>query len=103
MDCSLAATSVTTRNRAAISYSGIVKPMGSSFQPAGEMLGEKLALDRTERRNAVLEIIRGARRELPLSVFRCDDFKILDEVAAAVERTCDVSREIHRGRLRPVR
>ncbi len=43
-------------------------------------------LAQAERRDAVLEVIRGARRELVLSVFRCDDFKILDELASAVER-----------------
>jgi cardiolipin synthase len=47
---------------------------------------ERLILHPGERREAVLQVIRGARRELALSVFRCDDFKILDELADAVRR-----------------
>ena len=47
---------------------------------------ERLILEPGERREAVLQVIRGARRELVLSVFRCDDFKILDEIANAVRR-----------------
>ena len=47
---------------------------------------EKLVLDPSERRDSVLEVIRGARQELVLSVFRCDDFKILDALADAVHR-----------------
>lgn len=39
-----------------------------------------------ERRDAVLDVIRQARRDLVLSVFRCDDFKILDALADAVNR-----------------
>jgi len=47
---------------------------------------EKLVLDPSARRDTVLEVIRGAHRELVLSVFRCDDFKILDALADAVHR-----------------
>ena len=47
---------------------------------------ERLILHPDERREAVLQVIRAARRELALSVFRCDDFKILDELASAVRR-----------------
>ena len=47
---------------------------------------ERLVIDPAERRSAVLEVIRGARRELVLSVFRCDDFKILDALGDAVQR-----------------
>ena len=47
---------------------------------------ERLILEPGERREAVLQVIRGARHELVLSVFRCDDFKILDEIANAVRR-----------------
>lgn len=39
-----------------------------------------------ERRNAVLELIRSARQRLMLSVFRCDDFKVMDELDDAIRR-----------------
>ena len=38
------------------------------------------------RRDAVIQLIRSANRELILSMFRCDDFQIVDELAAAVRR-----------------
>ena len=47
---------------------------------------ERLILEPGERREAVLQVIRGARERLVLSVFRCDDFKILDALAGAVRR-----------------
>ena len=47
---------------------------------------ERLVYDPSERRAAILDVIASARRELVLSVFRCDDFKILDALADAVQR-----------------
>ena len=47
---------------------------------------ERLILEPGERREAVLQVIRGARERLVLSVFRCDDFKILDALAGAIRR-----------------
>ena len=38
------------------------------------------------RREAVLRVISGARKRLILSVFRCDDFAILDALADALRR-----------------
>jgi phosphatidylserine/phosphatidylglycerophosphate/cardiolipin synthase-like enzyme len=38
------------------------------------------------RREAILQFMRSAERELCLSLFRCDDLTIIDEVAAAVKR-----------------
>jgi phosphatidylserine/phosphatidylglycerophosphate/cardiolipin synthase-like enzyme len=60
--------------------------MASSFQSEVPGRSERLVLDPAYRREAVLDVIRGARRELVLSVFRCDDFKVLDELASAVQR-----------------
>lgn len=59
--------------------------------PTSEELTKEVAADRIifapgTRRDAFVEIIREAKRDLVLSVFRCDDFTILDELAAAVER-----------------
>lgn len=42
------------------------------------------------RRDAVLKVIRSARKRLVLSLFRCDDFKVLDELAQALQRKVKV-------------
>src|SRR5262245_59504047 len=47
---------------------------------------DRLILAPDARRDAVLQLIRSARRTLILSMFRCDDFAIVDELASAVER-----------------
>jgi len=51
---------------------------------------EKLILDPAERKAALLSVIAGAKRRLVLSLFRCDDFSVLDALAAALERGCEV-------------
>lgn len=43
-----------------------------------------------ERKSALLDVIAAARRRLVLSLFRCDDFSVLDALAAALERGCQV-------------
>ncbi len=43
-----------------------------------------------ERRDTLLHVIRSARRRLVLSLFRCDDSKVLDELAEALERNVQV-------------
>jgi phosphatidylserine/phosphatidylglycerophosphate/cardiolipin synthase-like enzyme len=43
-----------------------------------------------DRRTTILETIRGARRRLSLSLFRCDDDEIFTEIARAVSRGVDV-------------
>jgi cardiolipin synthase A/B len=52
---------------------GPVPPDRAVFRPA-------------DRKPAVLGVIRGARRRLALSMFRCDDFDVLDALAAALGR-----------------
>src|SRR5690242_8999805 len=47
---------------------------------------DRLVLSPAERRQSIIEFMRSAERELSLSMFRCDDFGIIDEVAAAVRR-----------------
>jgi phosphatidylserine/phosphatidylglycerophosphate/cardiolipin synthase-like enzyme len=47
-------------------------------------------LDPSERREAMLRVIGGARRRLVLSLFRCDDFTVLDALAAALERGVEI-------------
>ena len=51
---------------------------------------ETLILDPAERKAALLAVIASARRRLILSLFRCDDFSVLDALAAALERGCEV-------------
>jgi cardiolipin synthase A/B len=51
---------------------------------------EKLVLAPAERKAALLGVIGAARRRLILSLFRCDDFAVLDALAAALERGCEV-------------
>lgn len=47
---------------------------------------DRLVCKPEARKNAVLAFIRGARRTLLLSVFRCDDLEILHELGEAVTR-----------------
>ena len=51
---------------------------------------ETLILDPAERKAALLAVIASARQRLVLSLFRCDDFSVLDALAAALERGCAV-------------
>lgn len=51
---------------------------------------ESLFWEAGVRRKAVVDVIRSAREELALSLFRCDDFAILDELADAVARNVKV-------------
>jgi cardiolipin synthase len=47
---------------------------------------DQVVLAPAQRREAILQLIRSAHREFLLTVFRCDDFTIVDELAAAVRR-----------------
>ncbi len=49
-----------------------------------------LILSPAERRDTLLHVIRGARKRLVLSLFRCDDDKILEELSEALERNVKV-------------
>jgi cardiolipin synthase len=51
---------------------------------------ERLILDPAERKAALLDVIGAAKRRVILSLFRCDDFSVLDALAAALERGCEV-------------
>src|SRR5262245_11944441 len=51
---------------------------------------DRLVLDPSERRDAMLRVIAGARRRLVLSLFRCDDFTVLDALAAALGRGVEI-------------
>jgi len=47
---------------------------------------DRLIADPHQRRSALLDIIRGACRTITLSLFRCNDRAIFDELASAVAR-----------------
>jgi phosphatidylserine/phosphatidylglycerophosphate/cardiolipin synthase-like enzyme len=58
---------------------------------AGEAASpDRLVVSVEERRPAVLEVIRGARRRITLSLFRCNDSAVFDELKAAVDRGVEV-------------
>lgn len=72
------------------------RPNAGSFHPTthsprrGPGAKERLVLNPAERKAALLGVIGAARRRIVLSLFRCDDFSILDALAAALERGCEV-------------
>ena len=47
---------------------------------------ERVFIEPGERRQAMLDMIAGARTRLVLSLFRCNDYGILDAIAASLER-----------------
>jgi cardiolipin synthase len=47
---------------------------------------DRLVVSVDERRSAVLDVIRQARRRITLSLFRCNDAAVFDELKAAVDR-----------------
>ena len=47
---------------------------------------DRIAITPAERRAAVLDLIAGAKSRLILSLFRCDDFSVLDALVAALAR-----------------
>ena len=49
-------------------------------------MSERIFLQPAERRQAMLDVIGGARQRLVLSLFRCNDFGVLDALAGALER-----------------
>ena len=64
------------------------RPSAGSADRASKSLSR--SADPAERKAALLGVIGAAKRRLILSLFRCDDFSILDALAAALERGCEV-------------
>lgn len=50
----------------------------------------QLVLKPAERRQIVIDAFRSATRTLKLSIFRCDDFGIIEEITAAIHRNVEV-------------
>jgi cardiolipin synthase len=55
------------------------------------MQPERFVFTPNQRASSVLRVIGGARERLVLSLFRCDDFRILDAIGAARQRGVDVA------------
>lgn len=53
---------------------------------ASDGVAERVFIEPGDRREAMLEVIESARQRLVLSLFRCDDFGVLDALASALER-----------------
>lgn len=54
------------------------------------MTADRVVIEPAERRRAVLRVIRGARKRLGLTIFRCNDAEVLDEVRVAIARGVEV-------------
>src|SRR6185295_15218938 len=52
---------------------------------------DRIVTSVSERRSTIVDVIRGARREISLSLFRCNDDEVLDELAAATARGVEVN------------
>jgi cardiolipin synthase A/B len=57
-----------------------------SADKARKVPADRLILSLDERRGAILEVVRSARKRLVLSLFRCNDEAIFNELAYAVDR-----------------
>jgi cardiolipin synthase len=57
---------------------------------AGPRDGERIVFAPEEREDTVLDVIAAAKKRLILSLFRCDDFKVLDALADALQRKVHV-------------
>ncbi|HET9705002.1 MAG TPA: phospholipase D-like domain-containing protein [Vicinamibacterales bacterium] len=64
--------------------------MSPGRRPSAGSVTEHLVLDPAARKPALLDLIGSARRRLVLSLFRCDDFTVLDALASALERGVEV-------------
>jgi phosphatidylserine/phosphatidylglycerophosphate/cardiolipin synthase-like enzyme len=51
---------------------------------------DKLILEPADRRETVLSLLRSAQERVLMSLFRCDDSRILDEIVATSKRNVDV-------------
>src|SRR5262245_33390808 len=65
---------------------------------------DRVFIEPAERRQAMLDVITGARQRLVLSLFRCNDTAVLEALAAALDRGVKVeallSKRARRGKKR---
>ena len=64
--------------------------MSPGRRPSAGSAKDRLVVHPSERKAALLDVIASARRRLVLSLFRCDDFSILDALAGALQRGVEV-------------
>src|SRR5437764_1283762 len=72
---------------------GIRFPMATKKSAAAAtqaVKADQIILAAERRRDAVLDVIRGARKRLLISVFRCTDVQVLDAIADALARKVEV-------------
>jgi cardiolipin synthase A/B len=55
-------------------------------QNVANVTAQRVYIEPAARREAMLNVIAGAKQRLILSLFRCDDYGVLDALAAALER-----------------
>jgi cardiolipin synthase A/B len=60
-------------------------------RPGIRRLTDRFVFAPDDRASSVLRVIRSARSRLILSLFRCDDFEVLDALAEALQRGVEVS------------
>ena len=72
--------------------------MSPGRRPNAGSAKERLVLDPAERKAALLGVIGAARRRLVLSLFRCDDFSILDALASAARTRVRSGGDSHQAR-----
>jgi cardiolipin synthase A/B len=60
-------------------------------RPADRRRVDRFVFAPNDRASTVIQVIRSARTRLILSLFRCDDFEILDALAAALQRGVEVA------------
>jgi phosphatidylserine/phosphatidylglycerophosphate/cardiolipin synthase-like enzyme len=51
---------------------------------------ERIVLAPNDRRNTIVDVVRSARHSLVLSLFRCSDYELLEELAACLRRSVRV-------------
>jgi phosphatidylserine/phosphatidylglycerophosphate/cardiolipin synthase-like enzyme len=57
---------------------------------AANVTAQRIYIEPAERREAMLNVIGGAKQRLVLSLFRCNDYGVLDALAAALDRGVQV-------------
>ncbi|HJZ98898.1 MAG TPA: phospholipase D-like domain-containing protein [Candidatus Solibacter sp.] len=65
-------------------------PTKKSATAATEAVPDQVILAIERRRDAVLDVIRSARKRLLISVFRCTDVQVLDAIGEALSRKVEV-------------
>jgi len=68
----------------------MIKTAPARFKTFSKTLPDQVVLAIEERREAIVQVIRSARKTLLISLFRCTDVQILDAIGEARNRNVDV-------------